>query len=235
MIKAVLFDLDGTLLPMDMDIFVKTFFGLLINKLCTARGYDQKQFADSVWKSMGAMAKNDGSKTNEQAWWDSYLSIYGEEAKNDGDLFFDFYTNEFQQVAAVCGHEPKAAQVIKLVKEKGLRPILATNPLFPQISTASRIKWAGLDRNDFEFFTTYEDFHYSKPSLDYYKEVLEKAGLTPAECVMVGNDATEDMAARQLGMKVFLLTDCLLNKNGDDISQYPNGNFDDLLEFINNL
>ena len=32
-IKAVLFDLDGTLLPMDQDIFVKSYFGLLAKKL----------------------------------------------------------------------------------------------------------------------------------------------------------------------------------------------------------
>ena len=52
---------------------------------------------------------------------------------------------------------------------------------------------------------------------------------------MVGNDVSEDMVAEKLGMKVFLITDCLLNKNGEDISHYPQGNFEDLLKFIENL
>ena len=46
---------------------------------------------------------------------------------------------------------------------------------------------------------------------------------------------TEDMVARELGMQVFLLTDCLLNKHGRDISQYPNGDFDALSRFLQNI
>lgn len=52
---------------------------------------------------------------------------------------------------------------------------------------------------------------------------------------MVGNDVGEDMIAQQLGMKVFLLTDCLINKAGADISQYPNGSFPELASFLNTL
>ena len=52
---------------------------------------------------------------------------------------------------------------------------------------------------------------------------------------MVGNDVEEDMIARELGMQVFLLTDCLLNKHGRDISQYPNGDFDTLAQFLQNI
>ena len=49
---------------------------------------------------------------------------------------------------------------------------------------------------------------------------------------MVGNDVQEDMIAETVGMKVFLLTDCLINRNGADISVWPHGGFDDLLRWI---
>ena len=52
---------------------------------------------------------------------------------------------------------------------------------------------------------------------------------------MVGNDAVEDVAVEQLGMKVFLLTDCLINKSGKDLSAYPQGSFDELLAYIETL
>lgn len=52
---------------------------------------------------------------------------------------------------------------------------------------------------------------------------------------MVGNDVAEDMITRELGMSVFLLTDCLINRKSNDISVYPHGNFDDLLAFIQEL
>ena len=68
--------------------------------------------------------------------------------------------------------------------------------------------------------------------MDYYREILEKLSLKPEECLMVGNDVGEDMVTEQLGMKTFLLTDCLINKASVDISQYPNGSFVDLQEFL---
>ena len=52
---------------------------------------------------------------------------------------------------------------------------------------------------------------------------------------MVGNDVQEDMMARELGMSVFLLTQCLINRKNEDITQYPHGDFDCLLEYIRRL
>ena len=50
---------------------------------------------------------------------------------------------------------------------------------------------------------------------------------------MVGNDVVEDMVAEKLGMKVFLLTDYLINKYQIDTSIYPNGDFNDLINYLN--
>ena len=52
---------------------------------------------------------------------------------------------------------------------------------------------------------------------------------------MVGNDVGEDMVTEELGMKVFLMPADLINKVGKDISQYPQGNFSDLLAYIKSL
>ena len=48
----------------------------------------------------------------------------------------------------------------------------------------------------------------------------------------MGNDVTEDMIAESVGMKVFLLTDCLINRERKDINYYCRGSFDQLLQFI---
>ncbi len=235
MIKAVLFDLDGTLLPMDQDVFVKSFSGALAKKMTGLKNYDPKQFSTAIWSAIGRIVKNDGSCTNRDLWWDVYCSIMGESAREDEDIFFDFYHNEFQQTADVCGFDKRAAEIISLVKAKGLVPVLATNPLFPEIATASRIRWAGMQPEDFVLFTTFENYSYCKPNLNYYLEILGKLDLKPEECVMVGNDVSEDMIAENLGMKVFLLTDCIINKENKDISVYPHGDFDELAQFIRAL
>ena len=150
-------------------------------------------------------------------------------------IFDEFYRADFQKIRSVCGYEPKATELIKRLRANGYRTVLATNPLFPRIATESRIRWAGLEPTDFEIYTTFEDAHYCKPNLNYYKELLERLNLTPEECLMIGNDVDDDMIVEKLGMKVFLLTDCLINKSGADISVYPHGSYDALDSFINHI
>ncbi|MBQ8238980.1 MAG: HAD-IA family hydrolase [Oscillospiraceae bacterium] len=233
-ITTVLFDLDGTLLPMDQDVFVKTYFGLLAKKLAP-HGYEPDALIKAVWTGTGAMIKNNSGKTNEDMFWDTFCAIMGADCRKDEPLFREFYENEFSQVRQVCGFAPKAVDVIALVKRRGFRVALATNPLFPAIATESRARWAGLDPADFELITTYETSTACKPNPDYYREVLARLGVSAAECLMVGNDVDEDMMARELGMEVFLLTDCMINRHSTDIEQYPHGGFDELMAFIEKL
>lgn len=231
MVKLVLFDLDGTLLPMDQDEFMKAYMGTMAKKLAP-HGYEPEKLVPAVWNGVKAMVMNDGSRTNEDAFWDMFCEVFGEKAREDAPIFEDYYQNEFQTVKGSCGYDEKAKQIILKLKEKGYRVVLATNPLFPSIATESRIRWAGLEPADFELFTTYENYHFCKPNPKYYLEILEKIGVAPEDCMMVGNDVTEDMMTRDMGMQVFLLTGNLINKENKDISQYPNGEFEDLLRFI---
>ncbi len=233
-IKAVLFDLDGTLLPMDQDTFIKAYLGGMAKKLAP-HGYNPDELVKAVYAGMKAMTTNDGSKTNEVAFWNAFTSILGEKVREDMPIFDDFYRNEFQDVKNICGFLPEAAQTVRKLKEMGYRVALATTPMFPSIATESRIRWAGLELDDFEIFTTYENYHFCKPSLGYYKEVIEKLGVKAEECLMVGNDVGEDMVTEELGMKVFLMPADLINKVGKDISQYPQGDFADLLAYIETL
>ncbi len=233
-LKMVFFDLDGTLLPMDMDEFTRGYFGLLAKK-AQPRGYDPESMVKAVWHGTAAMVKNDGSRSNEEAFWQDFAALCGERVMDDKPLFDEFYANEFQGAKRFCGYNAKAAETVRRVKEHGLRTVLATNPLFPGVATQSRIRWAGLEPDEFEFYTTYENIGYCKPNPDYYREVLRRTGLEAVECLMVGNDVGEDMIAATLGMKVFLLTDCLINRSGEDIDRYPHGGFDELDRYITEL
>jgi FMN phosphatase YigB (HAD superfamily) len=233
-ITTVLFDLDGTLLPMDQDNFIKAYFGGLARKLMPY-GYDKDTLIGAIWGGTKAMFRNNGEKLNEEAFWEEFCKVFGESAKNDEPIFDEFYANDFCRVQDSCGFDPRAAGAVQTIKSKGFRVALATNPFFPSAATEQRIGWAGVSPHDFEIFTTYENSHYCKPNLDYYIEVISKLGVSPEECLMVGNDVDEDMIAKELGMKVFLLTDCLINKHGKDPSAYPNGGFAELLEYLNKI
>lgn len=233
-ITTILFDLDGTLLPMDNAAFTKGYFKLLAARLAPL-GYEPEKLVDAVWSGTAAMVKNDGSQNNEAAFWKRFSEIYGEKVLGDLPVFENFYATDFQQAKAMCGFNPKAAEAVRTARELGLRVALATNPIFPAIATESRIRWAGLQPEDFELYTTYENIGYCKPNPAYYQELLDRLNESPERCLMVGNDVAEDMIAEKLGMQVFLLTDCIINKDEADISVYPRGGFDELLEHIRTL
>ena len=235
MIKTVLFDLDGTLLPMDLDVFTKAYIGSLSAALSDGDGKKGEMIAKATMAGVYAMVKNDGQKANEEIFWESFDKILPAMDYKDSDAINDYYKTEFQNIKSVCSFDVRAARTVKKAKELSFTVVLATNPLFPLTATESRIRWAGLDTDDFEYISSYENSHFTKPSLAYYTEILDKLGLCADECLMVGNDADEDMVASELGMKVFLLTDCHINKSGRDISHFPSGSFDELDAYISSL
>ena len=230
-INTILFDLDGTLLPMDQEKFVNGYFKMLAAKLAPY-GYEPQQLINAILAGIEAMIKNDGSQLNEDAFWKRFVEIYGDKVLADKPVFEDFYKNEFQDARSFCGFNPKAAETVRSLKDKGYRVVLATNPLFPSIATESRIRWAGLEPSEFDLYTTYENTSYCKPNLDYYRDILKRIDCRPEECLMVGNDVGEDMVVEALGMQAFLLTDCLINTQKKDITAYPHGSFEQLLSML---
>lgn len=231
MLKAILFDLDGTLLPMDQDVFTRGYFKLLAKKLIPY-GYEPEALVKAIWHGTAAMVKNNGSCTNEEAFWNDFANTYGSKALADRPLFEEFYAVDFQEAKTFCGFTQAAAELVSTLKQAGFRIALATNPIFPAVATESRIRWAGLRPEDFELYTTYENIGCCKPNLAYYREILSRMDLKAEDCIMVGNDVREDMVAGELGMKTFLLTDCVINPEGSPIEQWPHGDFDSLQAYL---
>ena len=233
-ITTVLFDLDGTLLPMDQNVFIKAYFGGLARRLAPF-GYEPQKLVDSIWQGTAAMVKNNGEVTNEERFWQGFEAAYGKPARQDEEHFAAYYREDFDKVSAACGYTPAARKIVDTAKACGLRTALATNPIFPAMATERRIAWAGLDLSDFELVTTYENSRFCKPNPNYYRDVMQTLGVTPEECLMVGNDVLEDMIAQTLGCRVFLLTDCIINTKNVDVSLYPSGSYEDLIAFIKNV
>jgi FMN phosphatase YigB (HAD superfamily) len=241
--KTFIFDLDGTLLPMPSQ---KKFLDTYLSALCgtvSTYGYDPQKLIQALMAGTGLMLSNDGSMTNQERFWTEFGRIFGSDEQGSiamepnqiENIFDDFYRNEFSRAKITTTTHPLANTCIQLLKDKGYQIVLATNPLFPRIATLTRILWAGLDPEDFDHITTYEVSSYCKPNLEYYKEVLKSINRRPEECIMVGNDVTEDMCVSQLGMETFLLKECLISPEGLDITCFKQGDFEDLYQLIQEL
>jgi len=231
--NTVLFDLDGTLLPINGEAFEAIYFKGLSSYFLDK--YEPKEFIKLIWTATKAMVLDTSSKTNEEAFMDALQALVNEDITWMQERFNQFYLNEFDQIKIAVTPNPSIQEAVKLLKEKGYRLIIATNPMFPKIAIEKRIEWTGCDRNDFEYVTSFEKNHYCKPQLKFYEEVLSDLDLDASQCLMVGNDINEDMIVSKLNMSTYLITNHVIQDTIIPISVNYSGNYDDFYQFVKSL
>lgn len=233
--SLILFDLDGTLLPLDQDAFLKLYFSALAKKV-SPYGYEPDKLVHALWKGVGAMVANDGTMTNDARFWETFSGLLDENILHYMPVFEDFYRNEFHMAKDASAPAPLAKDVIAAAKDTGAKVVLATNPLFPVCAVETRLSWIDLTIDDFDYVTTYETNRYCKPNPAYYRDILTHIGTTPEQTLMIGNDINEDILPTQsLGIASFLLTDCVIwEKDKESVipGGVPAGNYAELLEFL---
>lgn len=235
MYKNVLFDLDGTLLPMDMDAFTKLYFSSLCKRFCPVLSVAPDNLINAVWKGTAAMIKNDNSKTNKELFWEVASDACGMDLTSYIEQFDDYYLSEFIEAKRATQPTPYAGKCVELIRKnlpKEGKLIAATNPIFPEVATMRRLNWAEVSPNDFDYITVYENSGFCKPNLEYYKMICDKCGIKPEESIMIGNDVDEDMIAAELGFDTYLVTDTMINKKDKDYSIHKHGTFEELYDFL---
>jgi Predicted hydrolase (HAD superfamily) len=200
--KAVFFDLDGTLLPLDMQMFIRLYYQV-IHDNGIMRSIDPASGHEIFEKAVYAMIANDGGATNADVFFGTIGRFSGIGSERLRELMDGFYNGAYKSIRASAQSEPRVPEVIKALKGKGYRLILSTNPLFPDIATNQRVEWAQLSPADFEYISYYDNSSFCKPNPGYYREILGKTGLRADECYIVGNDVREDMCAVALGFEGF--------------------------------
>lgn len=231
--KVVFFDLDGTLLPLNMEEFIAEY-NAAIKESGFYERISEEEGERFFGKAIRAMLKNDGSKLNSEVFYETIESLSGKTGQYLMPYADDFYNNGFRRVKKCSHMEKKVTLVINELKNKNYRLVISTNPLFPKSANDQRISWAGLDVKDFEYVSYYDNSSYCKPKSGYYIEILSKLGLKASECYIVGNDVIEDMSAVELGFSGFLVTDNMIG----EIERAPKcetGDYSELLRYAESL
>lgn len=234
MINTVLFDLDGTLLSMDTDLFIKQYFGLVSIALQDYLTQDEvvKLFWEGTYK---VIESDDETTTNEQVFFDHFFAHVDLDEKEIVDLLYDFYGNEFGKLKSLAKSKIEMIESIKLLKEKGYDVVVATNPIFPEVAILQRIEWADLNPEDFIHITHMEESHFTKPNVNYYREILSKINKQPEQCLMVGNHIEEDMISRTLGLETYLITNHVMGDESNKENVVHEGNYEEFLNFVKEL
>ena len=219
MLNTILFDLDGTLIPFIQNEFIRAYFKHLVARIAPM-GYDGEKIIAALWKGTESMLKNDGSMTNRQAFWDRFARELGMGALALEGILDDFYSQEFNGVRETLKETVNRGPMLRALREKGYTLVLATNPIFPAVAVETRMSWVGLNSGNFDYITTYENSRHSKPNPDYYQDILQHIGKSPEECLMIGNNPSDDMSALQLGIGGILVTDYLENEHQLPIDSY---------------
>lgn len=234
MFKTILFDLDGTLLPMDFNRFITSYFGSL-TKSCS-HVLEPAALQRNLWSSTEAMIRdNRPEKTNQEVFMEDFVPRFNLSPDEIMSLFEDFYSLEFANLINTTSPTSLSREICLELVNKGYQLVLATNPIFPDVATAQRMKWAGIFDMPWSLVTTYEHCHFCKPNPNYYLEILEQINAKPEEVLMVGNDTKEDLVAGKMGIKTYLVTDNLIDHGEASYEADFEGRLEDFMEFARNL
>jgi FMN phosphatase YigB (HAD superfamily) len=234
--RTILFDLDGTLLPIDMDNFIEKYFRMLSGHFADL--YNPEHFIKAVNTATENMIRNDGQVTNKEAFEEKFfelIELKGVREHEIWDRFYDFYDNLFPTLKNHFEIDKLGYEIVEAAKAKDFNMIIATNPLFPRNAITARLEWIDLNPDDFQYITSYEHMHYCKPNVNYYREILDKTNLKPEDCVMVGNDMRDDMVAKKLGIKTFLIDDFKVKREDVSITPDWQGTRSEIINYIKNI
>lgn len=231
-VSTILFDLDGTLLPMNLDVFIDKYFKALTRRF--ADRVEPEYFIKSLYAStMKMVENNDPELTNDQVFIADFFKRVPLNAEEDMPHFEDFYRTEFPRLKEQVELKLegwKARELMDAVFAAGYQVVIATNPIFPMLAIEERLRWAGLDQYPYALVTSYENSHYCKPNPRYFQEICAKVGVDPEECLMVGNDMEEDLPASTLGMRTFIVDEFLIDRKSGQFTPDDRGSLEDLLE-----
>lgn len=239
MIKYILFDLDGTLLNMDELRFIQIYFLTLYQYAFKDENITLQECQNGILKTLNKMASDNRSElTNMEKFFDIFLQYFPSINRNRviSKTNEYYFSSEFDKCIAAVKKVPLIIDIISYLKQHNIKIAICTNPIFPREAIVKRIAWAGLDINDFEFVTFSEQYHYIKPNIRYYQEILSHIPSYRAEEVlMVGNDVEEDMIAEKLGINVFLITNQMISRFNKEFEIVNKGNYEEFFQYLKEI
>lgn len=209
MIRALLVDLDDTLLRNDISRFIPAYLELLATDLVSFG--PPERVLPALQRGTQAMLSNaDPATTLLEAFLRGFCDTLGADRQTVEGAIHRFYAETYPRLAGLTSPMDGAADLLRTAADHGMEIAIATNPLMTYHAVEQRLGWAGVPPSAFRYsvITAVEGFHFAKPRPAYFAEILARLGRLPNEALMVGNDPGEDLRpAASIGIRGFLVTD----------------------------
>jgi FMN phosphatase YigB (HAD superfamily) len=207
-IKAVLLDLDNTLLYNPDRPFAMAFLSALNEHFLAAIGYTGT--TDAVRQFIGLTHQGrDGTQSNSALFYDLLAQATGQTAQTLQNVMASFYRDVYPALRSCVKLIPNAARLVNLLYDGGFAVVIATNPIYAASAIQQRMVWAGLPDPEnrsgrYALVTSADNMHFSKPDPAYYAEILGRVGVEPDEALLLGDSERNDMLPGQrLGLHTY--------------------------------
>ena len=198
-VSTLLFDLDGTLLDIDMPAFLKAYFSL------AGRRFVSPTELPRITPALAAAARKmaayrAGIHTLDRIFLEAFSPAIKRPPIEVRGVFSAFHRAEFEQLRRFTSPRPAARPLLEMALKLGYELAIATNPVFFLDAIRARIRWAGLEGIPFTLITCAEIMRCTKPHRHYFSQTLRLLGRRADECLMIGDNPGMDLPAALLGI-----------------------------------
>ncbi len=212
-IKAVLFDMDGTLI--DTERYYRIFWP----KAMAEFGYHMTDEQVLSMRSLGRPF----APARLRSWFGEELDYYAIRARRT-EMMEECLDREGVRL------KPGAVEILEELKRRGIIAAVATAT--PLERTEKYLNATGI-RPYFSHIISATQVKEGKPSPDIYLYACEQLGLTPGECLAVEDAPNGILAAYRAGLSVVMVPD--QTKPDEELEQYLYacvGRLDDIKELL---
>jgi len=205
MLKAILFDLDNTLIYFDELTFYKKYLSQVSQVFADLMPFEL--FQKKLLSATQALMDNDGKTSNAEYFMNIFCKGFEAQRDEIWERFMRFYEKGYDQFRTLVSVPAGVSEVFLQLQKENLKLVIASNPMWPLDVQKKRLSWAGLGDFHFDLVTHIENMSHCKPRIEYYEEICLKLDERPEACLMVGNDPINDMIVATIGMRTFLVID----------------------------
>ena len=165
MIKAVLLDLDDTLLGNPTEQFIKAYLGSLSQTL--GQSFPPEVMQGLLIATRAVAHKHDPQRTNEETFYEAIAPYLPSGRDGFAPHVAEFYRTVFPGLRSYTTERTFVRGMVEWLIGEGYQVVVATNPFFPRVAIEQRLAWAGLpvDEITLALVTSLENILFIKPHL----------------------------------------------------------------------